>query len=542
MQVADRESMLVGTSQQRASRWSGRLPTGLAHRLGSCWWRTVWPLLLGLALVIPVGLLVARGQFDGLYGQDAFAYYDYAIGPFRERLLQLQPLPPFFWPPGYPLLVAILSLLIGTTPLAGQVVSLISGGLVPVFTVLFAREVWPDEPSTEGRVQSPTLGPLVAGLLVALHGQLWQSSAVVMSDTTSLAAATLGMWGLARNGRTPDLRWLMLGVVALGFAWWTRWIYGLVALSGLLFALWQLGRPPIGVALRHGLLAGGVAAVLVLPMMPSVIAALTAPAGDLAPFAGNLQIYAWSPLHALQRDFFTADGHLSYRLPNGLYYALIPGHWYFFTPLLAPFLLPGLWVVARSRPRSAPLLLGWPVMVYGFHAGAAWQNFRFGLAYLPPLAVLAAIGFLHVWRVMPRPARWVPGLVLLVGLVGMMIGGFRLTNSFIERKTQDLATLSWVETQVPPDSRLVTFSYTLTFRHYSRLEVEELYEARPSLLASWAADDRPLFLFVDVTSMETQWIDRSPGENYRWLRDGPGLVAIGQRGPAALFKVGRDGG
>ena len=40
-----------------------------------------------LALVVRAGSLTGQG-FDGLYGQDAFAYYGYAAGPLRQALLQ----------------------------------------------------------------------------------------------------------------------------------------------------------------------------------------------------------------------------------------------------------------------------------------------------------------------------------------------------------------------------------------------------------------------------------------------------------------------
>ena len=71
-----------------------------------------------MALLVPVGLLVIVSQFDGLYGQDPYAYYAYATGPLRVSLLsgRLWPPPPFFWPPGYPLLMSALSLVIGATP------------------------------------------------------------------------------------------------------------------------------------------------------------------------------------------------------------------------------------------------------------------------------------------------------------------------------------------------------------------------------------------------------------------------------------------
>ena len=57
-------------------------------------------LLLGLPIVI-MGIVTLR-RFDGLYGQDAFAYYDYATGPLRAALLSLKLPPPFTWPPGSP--------------------------------------------------------------------------------------------------------------------------------------------------------------------------------------------------------------------------------------------------------------------------------------------------------------------------------------------------------------------------------------------------------------------------------------------------------
>ena len=66
-------------------------------------------LILLLALPILLVGVAVLPRFDGLYGQDPFAYYDYATGPLRSALLALQLPPPFTWPPGYPLLVALAS-------------------------------------------------------------------------------------------------------------------------------------------------------------------------------------------------------------------------------------------------------------------------------------------------------------------------------------------------------------------------------------------------------------------------------------------------
>ena len=161
-------------------------------------------LLAGSALAI-----LALTRFDGLYGQDSFAYFHYATGPLRQSLERWQPAPAFFWPPGYPLLVAAMSGVVGVAPIAGQIVSVAAGVAVPAFTILLARELGVDE-----RDGTPRLGwvpvSLLAGLIVAVTGQLLQSSLVVMADTLGLAAATAGAWALARYRRTGSARWLLL--------------------------------------------------------------------------------------------------------------------------------------------------------------------------------------------------------------------------------------------------------------------------------------------------------------------------------------------
>ena len=502
---------------------------------------------LALLLLLPVGTLAAVGRFDGLYGQDPFAYYDYAVGPLRQSLLRLSPLPPFFWPPGYPLLVALVSFVAGPIPLAGQLVSLAAGGIVPVFTAGLAREVWrlDDRAADAWRVV-----PVVAGLVTALTAQLWQSSVVVMSDTTGLAAVTLGAWALARNWREGKLNWLILAGVALAWAVLTRWVYSLVLVPCALYALLLLGRRlKEGASARRFLLHGAVAAlaagVILTPPLSAALTRLLAPARATVAFGGDLEVArVWHPLNFLKRDFVTADGYQHYRLPNGLYYALAPAHRLYFTPLLAPLMLPGLWAMLRRRDKALLMLIvGWAAIVYGMLAGIPWQNFRFTLAYLPPLAILVAVGLVQVQRWLvgwagrwSAVARGLPGL-LIVGLAWMAVGGAQLTQGFIARKAAQLDIVRRVGAQMPPHARLLTFNLTSTFRHYSRIETLELYELNAADLSGLLADRRPAYLLLDVASVETQWAGHPPAENYHWLRDGPGLVRLDAFAEYTLFQV-----
>lgn len=502
--------------------------------------RYSWTIPTGLFLlaVVPPWLVAALGRFDGLYGQDSFAYYDYAVGPLSESLARLKLPPPFFWPLGYPLLIVAVSSVLGRTPAAGQAVALVAGGLIPVLTFFLARELlhrgW--------RVAT------FAGLLVACTGQLWQSSMVVMSDTPALAAATLSAWGLARYGQSGRLRWLVLAAVALATAILIRWAYALLVLPwGLFLILRSIEHRTWRAAITHALIAAGVGAVLLVPELALAAVDFAHSGGTSAVHAGDLQVYSWNPLNAFRRSFDTPDGHLSYRLPNGLYFALAPAHWVFFTPLLALLIPIGLRALARQRAWMAlALVAGWPAVIYTFHAGASWQNFRFTLAYLPPMAILAAASFLfrvsgsELGLIRPsRPETRNRKLVtlFLLGLVVMGVAGVQLCQGFIMRKNADLQTVRWVEAQVPAGSTLLAFNLTLTFRHYSQLETRELFEQTPATLQALLAPGRPAYLLVDVQSMATQWRNRSPGLNYRWLHDGPGLVPLGERSGYTLFQV-----
>lgn len=499
---------------------------------------------VGAYVVLPSVLLAAAAVitlaltgFDGLYGQDSFAYFHYATGPLRHSLLRLQQPPPFFWPPGYPLLVAVMSGVVGVIPLAGQFVSVVAGAAVPAFTVLLAREMVLHDGIRAKATNLPWQWvPLVAGSIVIVTGQLLQSSIVVMADTVGLAAATAGAWALVRYQRTSQGRWLAISAAAFALAIITRWIYGLVALPFMLWALVLVARRPRKTALVHGAAAAVVAALVLVPVLVPAISGLIA--GGNASFAGDLQVYTWSPLNALQRAFTTGDGQLSYQLVNGLYYALAPASWWYFGPVLAALIVPGVWAMLRRRTGFVTgLLATWAVIVYAFHAGAPWQNPRFALAYLPPLAILAAIGFAQLRSATDVRIRWAATLCLVSGLALAAAGSAVLTDHFIARKQNDVATVRWTEHLAPPHAQLLTFGLTATFQQYGNLQTFDLSEVRSSTIGELLADGRPTLVLIDVTSIERQWSGRPPWETYRELRDGPGLIPVGARGSYTLFTV-----
>ncbi len=490
-------------------------------------WTPLHLFALALVLAVPAGGIAALRSFDGLYGQDAYAYFDYGTASVRQSILHLAPLEAFFWPPGYPLLVALVSFATGPAALAGQVVSLLMGALTAVFTSLLVRELWPEDIRLA----------LLCGVLVALGGQLWQSSIVVMADTTGLALATLSAWALVRYAGTGKPGWLVLASAALAYATLSRWIYGLVGIPFAAYAVWSLPKARNRAAL-HALAAIAVAVALLVPLLgPPLLGLLSHPSAP-ATFAGNLQVYSWSPLNALRHDFFTADGHLEYTLPNGLYYAIAPANFAFFGPLLAVWIPVGLWAALREWHRPTLLLVvGWAAVVYAFHAGAAWQNFRFTLAYLPPLAVLVATGLAWTWRSVDRRLGMAVALIATLGLLITVRSSVRLVEGFIDRKDDDLALVRWVETQTPSSARLLSFGPTLTFRHYTSLPTLDLYDLTPTDLNTVLTTQTPTYLLLDEQNVENQWLGQAPADNFQHLRDDPGLVKLGAWGSYTLFQV-----
>ncbi len=119
----------------------------------------------------------------------------------------------------------------------------------------------------------------------------------------------------------------------------------------------------------------------------------------------------------------------------------------------------------------------------------------------------------------------------------MAWGGWTLSDSFIERKNGDLARLQWVESLAGDGAGLLTFNDTSTFQQYSDLDTHELYHQTPDEMEALLAAGKPFFLLIDVTNVETQWMGRSPSDNYHWLLEGPGLIELGSRDNFTLFRV-----
>ncbi len=473
-------------------------------------------------------VLVASSGFNGLIGQDAYAYFGYVVDSLVVDGTLVFPPPPFPFPPGYPYLVAIGVLVFGPAPWVGQVLSLSAGLLAAVLTAGLAQRVWPGRPWLA----------VTAGSLVALNGHLGRASVLVMSDACGLAVATasvLLVMEYRRSGRAP---WLVTAAVAAAAAILCRWAMGLVALPVTIYALAALVRLPRGRALVHALAAAMVTLLVLSPILVEF--------GSETPgFMADFEAARWNPAHALKQTTVSTEGTQTIAAPPAVYYAVAPVHPSVLGPIMALFLLPGLWAAMGAiRSRSGPwrevlLLVGWAAVVLVFLGGIALRNPRFTLTYLPPLAVLAAIGVWKVGELAPSRQRLVAAVAVL-GVGWTAVGGWIYTVDLVRQKARHLQVVRWVEGLVEDDARLITFWYTATFGFESEIETIELFDLDLRTIRKTIEGRRPTYLLVNRSNIENQWRGRAPAAGYEALQRDPGLELIATHDGLSLFIVGPD--
>ncbi len=487
--------------------------------------------LFGLALILR--LTAAWGwRFDGLYGQDAFAYYEQALA-IAANLPRGQ-LPPldFFWPNGYPLLIGVVMWLLGPTPLAGQGISILAGSALAPLAHLLCRDLFP---TTKG-------AGLVAGLILAVAGQPLLSSILVMADMTALFWALLATWLLVRTWQEHG-KWgsaaLAGAGMALALAGVTRWLCLLLAPAFVGYALYQtyIHKTP-----WRRLLIPALAGLIVL--LPQVWLSLHRPEGLL-----HHWLLGWQPTNAWRREFDTSDGHALYPLPIAIFYAQVAAHPAYLFPLFGLAAVWSIWRLLRQRA-WAPLILlgGWAATAYLFLAGIPYENFRYLLTSYPPLALLAGFGVADLWQKRAgsghsqKTRRRVVTLVAAVSILAMAAWSYRMINDFTRIQNRDKLAARQIAQTLPPGAALLAFNLTSTLQHYTAIPTYELYYLDPPALEAFLRQHPATYLTLNPANIEQQWATGSQAEHppalaFRWLQEHTCLIEIGRYPPWALYEV-----
>lgn len=506
-------------------------------------WKTehLFPLLLFiLGLVVRLDL---SADFDGLYGQDAFAYYRYGV-EVKQAVRTLTVPGEMYWPMGFPLVLAAAFTLFGTSAEVAQMVVLVAGALTSSLTYLLIHDAltWIDWPQ-------PGSAALTAALLVIFSGQGVQSSVVVMADVPGLCWATLSAWCLVRYALTRRRPWILLAALALALAGITRWAYLLLVLPWGLFILHNgLFLLEKRAAFLKDLFLAATMGLLIL--LPQLAHSRQNPAALEA--HGWLQ--NWSLRHAAQKDFVNADGTFHYQRTIRHFYARAAWDGYYLHAIFLPFIGIGtlalLWKIRQTAP-VVILFWGWLLVEYGFLIGIPYQNIRFPLAFFVPLAALAGIGLTSTVHPVfsALPTSLISGLRYAVLLIITLISiratyttGKAEIHHLIGLKNADLNTIEWVQRTIPAGT-LYTLDLWLMMQHYApELAVKQIYYETPDTLAQQFPSSEPTYVLLNLWAIEHQWAGKAPWIAYHWLNEHEGLTRIGRYGNYTLLYVGKGTG
>ncbi|NJN99669.1 MAG: hypothetical protein HC875_38990 [Anaerolineales bacterium] len=333
----------------------------------------------------------------------------------------------------------------------------------------------------------------------------------------------------------------------------SRWLYVLIAPALIFFVIfnyWQAGQiknlywQPLGAVFSGALI-----------LAPQLWLSLNKPEG-----LAHSWLLGWSPANFFQREFENIDGHFLYQLPNFIFYAQPAGHPAYIFPILGIAALWAIWRLGQTRQWAALiLLLGWAVPVYLFLAGIPYQNFRFGLTLYVPLVVLTGYGLSDLYQhVILRRSRRIPaalleteaspahkpiwletifGATIVLSLLGMLLWAYPMLDSFLTVQNQSKTIATQVEQTLPEEATLITFGLTLTVQHYTRLNTLEFFYRDEASLQTLTESPGPLYLLLDLNSIQTQWRGKTPEINYQWLKKNTTLTEIGLFAPYTLFKV-----
>jgi 4-amino-4-deoxy-L-arabinose transferase-like glycosyltransferase len=488
--------------------------------------------VFGLALGLNLLTLWFK-HFDGLYGQDAYSYFAHSqelqahFSLFHHWQWEAGPRL-LYWPVGYPALAALLFVFTGATPGAAQLVSLLAGaGAAGLLT------------SLGHKLSGSWLAGLVAGGGLALSGLARQADVSVMADAPALFWTILAVWLTWRARESGQGGWLLAAGTAFGLAGITRYA-ALTALPLLgLVWLWPFNRP--GPARWRVWWLAGAIGLAGLVYLPQFVINQLYPAF----FWRDSWLADWSPFNAFQTQFDTRDGQAVYQAGPLVFYLgfglLNPR---LLTPLAFPLVGLGLlWLIKVKRDffRLVLLLTWWllPVLVF---SGIPYENERFSLTFLPPLALLAGCGaaWLAGWLRVSRPVGWRPvgfGLGLGLAGLGMALLSQRHLDGFIALKEADLATARQVEARLPATAMVLSFDLSLTLDHYTNLTVRDLSFLGPGSLAALSKNG-PLYLLADEANLARQWAGKPVGAAFEAARRQAEGPALAQFGRFTLWKLG----
>jgi hypothetical protein len=376
-----------------------------------------------LAFIIPVivvCLLRLLGGFDGVYGQDPYEYLRYAQA-LRHFFLTGIPPGDYFWPVGYPLAGALLSLIIPNTALSLQLISALSLGLIYFYSLKIVSLIYPSTHKTH---------LVFSGVFMVVSPYMLRFGLSVMSEVFTLGTLVAGTYFILAFVKKQGIHTLWIGVFLFSVSVMSRYAAAILILPMGIYGLIAFFRQQ---QKWYFFLVAGVAALI--PLVPHLLIRADNPGGFI--FQDLLTL--WSPQHFFQRNFSTPDGITHYSLPN-LGYSLAGLFFPRYFALGIVIVLLGFRKLIFPGPSR---VIGLGVLLYLiFLAGIPFQNNRFLLLAFPFFIILLYPAIQYCFGLVEKRMQWGLFVLVVMGQILLFTVSFKKVWSRAQLEREIYAYLS----------------------------------------------------------------------------------------------------
>jgi hypothetical protein len=467
-------------------------------------------------------------KFDGLYGQDAYAYAEYSK-QFYYSIIEFKIPPYFYWPIGFYIFSSLFAFITaGYSSLSSLLVSLNAGALTAGFIYLLAKEFL-SKYFTEDSAKKYSIA---AGFIICFAGITTKQSVVIMSDALGLLFITISALFLIKYINEQTRKYLILCFVVFAFGVLTRYAIGpyIIAVIPVMVYILSNSKDKKQIVLDYFI------SVLIgfLIFLPQLLYILKFGIPYFQ-YKGSIPTWAssWSPLNIFSRNFFTVDGTQHYKFINGIFYSSPVFHPLFLSLFGISFIF-GLYNALKKLNNIVIIfLLSWIAVYVIYLSGSPFQSIRYTLTFFPPLVILSVFGIAKI-----KISHKLKKVFIAAGLLLLMGYSFYDFSKFALRKEKEKECVEWVKENITKDSEIFTFEVTGAVKYYNGINAKEFYSYNYNDIKQITdTAGSPVYFFLPVDRIHSQWKDLPIESTLDSLKNRTKLASLGKVNDFEGFKT-----
>jgi 4-amino-4-deoxy-L-arabinose transferase-like glycosyltransferase len=414
-------------------------------------------IVLFVCVSIPLFLQVEMNMSQDAYWYMALAKNISEKGTYSS----IDSIPHLKYPPGFPLLVALVHKIAPDYLLASRLTAYVFGVLTILLAFVFGRKISP-------------LAGLISAFCAASFALLVNYSLFGMTETSFVFFSFIGALLVLDNKRATRREKVsyLFGFALIGFSILIRYT-GVVTLFAVVLLEWLKDRKS-GPLLKRGSFWAAGLAIAILVALPWL---------------------SWVSLNAIQDGIIFKSDYLSQKKPFnpvGVGEALLN-----LNPILLVAVVISIWFYAKSKLGNR--LLDFLILFFiGFlilHSWWGWTNFRF----FTVLIIVVSVFLAFLCHQLAQKKRFETITVLLVVYLVIQVALFDsmeenyYSNSFNLIKIKEAS--GWMTENIPPSSALVVADIPIYNYYLHRQELENIFEY--DSLGKLLASNRDVWISVD---------------------------------------------